>query len=216
VTSPAIGPSDLPSLAASYVDLSTAQTIAGVKTFSSPIAGDVTGNAGTATLAGAMALDPADCAFGFAVSIDAQGNLTCAAIKASDLPSLSADYVDLTTSQTVTGAKIFTGHLVTAQSSSVQQTISFSNNPVFNAGNGNNFKLTLTGDVAGSIVANASAGQVLRFLLCQDATGGRAFAWPTNFKSGMTLGSLPNTCSLQQFYFDGTDAYALTTGVINQ
>ena len=42
--------SDIPSLSATYVDLSSAQTVAGVKTFSSTIVGSVNGNAGTATI----------------------------------------------------------------------------------------------------------------------------------------------------------------------
>ena len=40
---------DVPSLSARYVDLSSAQTIGGVKTFSSPIAGSVTGSAASFT-----------------------------------------------------------------------------------------------------------------------------------------------------------------------
>src|SRR5205085_1177373 len=44
-----IAASDLPSLSGTYVDLTTAQTITGVKTFMAAIAGDITGNAGTVT-----------------------------------------------------------------------------------------------------------------------------------------------------------------------
>ncbi|MEO5937237.1 MAG: hypothetical protein ABIP81_08480, partial [Terriglobales bacterium] len=192
------------------------QTIAGIKTFSSMISGNISGNAGTATIAGALAANPLDCTSGFAVSIDAQGNLTCAAIQASDVPNLSASYVDLSTAQTVAGAKTFAAPLVTGQSSSIQQTVAFTATPTFNAATGNNFKLTLTANVTSSLLGNAVAGQTLVFLVCQDATGGRTFAWPANFKGAMVIGDQANKCNIQQFYFDGADAYALSPGMFNQ
>jgi hypothetical protein len=215
--------SDLPSLSGSYVDLGTAQTIAGIKTFSSPIIADITGSAGMATVAGAFAADPADCLTArFATAIAANGDLTCAPILASDLPSLSGSYVDLTATQTIAGAKTFTSPvnvtatLATAQSYSVQQIVAFSVTPTFDAGTSNNFKLILGGNVTSSSLSNAVPGQTLVFLVCQDGTGGRTFAWPANFKTTMTIGGDANKCSAQQFYFDGTSAFALTAGVVNQ
>lgn len=60
-----------------------AQTIAGAKTFSSTITGDISGNAGTAT---ALASNPTDCgANQYATTIDASGNLTCAQVAYSQL-----------------------------------------------------------------------------------------------------------------------------------
>ena len=62
-------------------------------------------------------------------------------------------------------------------------------------------------------LSNATAGQTLNFIICQDATGSRTFAWPANILGGMTIGSTASTCSAQSFVFDGTNAYALSSGV---
>jgi hypothetical protein len=88
--------------------------------------------------------------------------------------------------------------------------------PIFDAGAANTFKITLKGNVAASKLANASPGEQLNFIICQDASGGRSFAWPSNLKGGAVLGTKASTCSAQSFIFDGTGAYALTPGVIDQ
>jgi hypothetical protein len=95
-------------------------------------------------------------------------------------------------------------------------TVSFSTTPAFNAALGNTQKMTLTGNVTSATLSNAVAGQQLHFLICQDATGGRTFTWPTNVKGAMCVGAKPGSCSAQSFIYDGTTAYALTPGVINQ
>jgi len=93
--------------------------------------------------------------------------------------------------------------------------VTFSSTPTFDANLGNTQKITLTGNVTSSTLSNASAGQSLDFIICQDATGSRTFVWPTNVKGGMTIGSTLSTCSAQNFIFDGTNAYALSAGVTN-
>lgn len=93
--------------------------------------------------------------------------------------------------------------------------VTFSATPTFNASLGNTQKITLTGNVTSSTLSNATTGQTINFLICQDATGGRTFVWPTNVKGGMTIGSTLSTCSAQDFIFDGTNAYAVGPGVTN-
>jgi hypothetical protein len=93
--------------------------------------------------------------------------------------------------------------------------VTFSSTPTFDARLGNTQKITLTGNVSSSTLANAAAGEQVNFIICQDATGNRTFAWPTNVKGGMAIGSTASTCSAQNFIFDGTNAYALSSGVTN-
>jgi hypothetical protein len=93
--------------------------------------------------------------------------------------------------------------------------VAFSATPIFDASLGNTQKITLTNNVTSSTVSNASAGQTINFLICQDGTGSRTFVWPTNVKGGVTIGSTLSTCNAQNFIFDGTNAYALSSGVIN-
>ena len=94
-------------------------------------------------------------------------------------------------------------------------TVSFSATPTFDASLGNTQKITLTGNVTSSTLANASAGEQIHFFVCQDASGGHTFAWPSNLTGGMTVSSAGSTCSAQSFIFDGTNAYALSPGVTN-
>lgn len=54
--------------------------------------------------------------------------------------------------------------------------------------------------------------------ICQPSTGGPfSVTWPSNTKGGMTIGTTPSKCSQQMFVsYDGTNAYAVDSGVINQ
>ena len=94
-------------------------------------------------------------------------------------------------------------------------TVTYSATPTFDASLGNTQKITLTGNVTSSTLSNATAGQSINFLICQDATGSRTFVWPTNVLGGMTIGATLSTCSAQNFIFDGTNAYALSAGMTN-
>jgi hypothetical protein len=94
-------------------------------------------------------------------------------------------------------------------------TVTFSATPTFDASLGNTQKITLTGNVTSSTLSNATAGQSINFLICQDATGSRTFVWPTNVLGGMTIGATLSKCSAQNFIFDGTNAYAVSAGVTN-
>ena len=94
--------------------------------------------------------------------------------------------------------------------------VSFSATPAFDASLGNTQRITLAGNITSSTLVNASAGEFLYFIICQDAAGSRTFIWPANVKGGMTIGTTAGTCSAQAFVFDGNNAYALTPGVANQ
>jgi hypothetical protein len=92
----------------------------------------------------------------------------------------------------------------------------------FDASLGNTQKITLAGNVTSATLSNATAGQTINFIVCQNATGGYTFpqtAWDSgsnNVKGWMTIGSAASKCSAQTFIFDGTNAYALSSGVANQ
>jgi hypothetical protein len=96
-------------------------------------------------------------------------------------------------------------------------TVSFSAAPTFNASGSNNFKITLTGNVTSSTLSNATAGQVIVFEIVQDGTGGRTFVWPTNVLNHMSItgqAGAANETSVQAFFYDGSNAYAISPGMV--
>lgn len=93
-------------------------------------------------------------------------------------------------------------------------TVSYSATPTFDAALGNTFKITLTGNVTSSTLVNAVAGQILIFIICQDATGSRSFVWPSSLKfdnSGMD--NRQNYCNISAHVFDGTNGWQLGMGI---
>jgi hypothetical protein len=94
--------------------------------------------------------------------------------------------------------------------------VSYTAVPTFDGGAANTFKIMLKGNVNSSKLTNATAGEQLNFIVCQDAPGGRSFSWPANVKGGAVVGTKASTCSAQSFIFDGTNAYAVTAGVVYQ
>jgi hypothetical protein len=99
--------------------------------------------------------------------------------------------------------------------SSAVNAVGFSASPAFDASLGNTQKITLTGNVTSSTLSNATAGEQINFIICQDSAGSHTFVWPSNVKGGMTIGSTLSTCSAQSFIFDGSKAYALGQGSTN-
>jgi Pectate lyase superfamily protein len=93
--------------------------------------------------------------------------------------------------------------------------VTFSATPTFDASLGNTQTITLTGNVTSSTLSNATAGEQINFIICQDGTGGRTFVWPSNIKGGMTIGATASKCSAQIFAYDGTNAYAVSGGETN-
>lgn len=95
-------------------------------------------------------------------------------------------------------------------------TTTFSTTPTFTATTSHQFFfITLTGNVSSSSLTGASAGGMITLKVCQDATGSRTFAFPTNFHGATTIGSTASRCNIQQFAFDGVDAWAAAAGQIN-
>lgn len=94
--------------------------------------------------------------------------------------------------------------------------VAFSATPVFNAATSSAFSMTLTGNVTSSSITNAVASQRIAFIITQDATGGRTFAWPPNFKGASAISPDANSVSVQEFIYDGANFRAtgpgLTTG----
>lgn len=97
-----------------------------------------------------------------------------------------------------------------------QSVVTFSATPVFDASAATSFLMTLTGDVTSSSVINPTTSEVITFVITQDATGGRAFVWPTNFKGASAIGTEPNSVSLQSFLYAGTIWRATSCGSVNE
>ena len=95
--------------------------------------------------------------------------------------------------------------------------VSFSATPVFDASTFAlpTFTMTLTGNVTSSSVTNPIAGQRIAFVLTQDGTGGRTFAWPTNFHAASNIGPDANSVSVQEFLYDGSFWRATGPGSVN-
>lgn len=89
----------------------------------------------------------------------------------------------------------------------------FSANVTFNAATGAIFGMQLDSSITSSTLINAVAGQTLTFLFVQTPTGTRTVAWPANFKGAMTVDPGASKFSVQQFFFDGSTAYAVNAGV---
>jgi hypothetical protein len=87
----------------------------------------------------------------------------------------------------------------------------------FDAGLGNTFEVTLNANVSSTNLVNAQAGQWLHFIVCQPSSGGPfTFNWPGTVRGGMTVGTTAGKCSAQSFVFDGTSAFATSSGAANQ
>lgn len=96
-----------------------------------------------------------------------------------------------------------------------QTAVSFSATPVFNAASVDSFKITLTGNVTSSTITNPTAGQRVAFIITQDGTGGRTFAWPANGKGASVVAPDANLTTVQEFVYDGVAAVwcALSPGI---
>jgi hypothetical protein len=93
-------------------------------------------------------------------------------------------------------------------------TVPFNVSPSFNAAAFlfPTFLMTLTANVTSSSVTGAAAGQIITFVITQDGTGGRTFAWPPNFKGASAIAPDPSSVSVQSFVFDGTNFRATGAG----
>lgn len=80
--------------------------------------------------------------------------------------------------------------------------------------------MLLTGALTAPTVSNASDGVIYTFRFVQDVTGGRAVAWPGNFKGAGIISTAegtasPNMNAVQSFrYFANDGIYAAVSGLI--
>lgn len=99
------------------------------------------------------------------------------------------------------------------QSFPTYQSVSFSATPTFDASPGPQiFTMTLTGNVTSSTLSGGVAGQFGEFTICQDATGNRTFAWPTNVIAPPAINPAPGVCTSASVTFNGTNWYVLGQG----
>ena len=93
--------------------------------------------------------------------------------------------------------------------------VAFSATPNFNAGIDSTFRMTLTGNVTSSTLTGAVADQLLIFVITQDGIGGHIFVWPTNVKNAGRINPAAGSKFVQQFQFDGTNAWPLSAPTSN-
>jgi hypothetical protein len=94
-----------------------------------------------------------------------------------------------------------------------QVTTTFSATPTFDASAALSFKITLTGNVTSSTVTNPTAGEQITFIITQDGTGSRTFAWPANFRGASPIAPDATLVSIQTFIYDGTNWRAVDVGI---
>jgi len=89
--------------------------------------------------------------------------------------------------------------------------IPFSATPAFVGAPNTNmvFQITLAGNVTASTLSGLTAGAHVTFKIIQDVTGSRLFAWPPNVQNAQTIGTAANEIDVQEFVWDGTNAYPI-------
>lgn len=83
--------------------------------------------------------------------------------------------------------------------------VTYAASTTFDANLGEHFTETLTGNVTSSTLSNAVAGANYFFSICQDATGNRTFAWPSNFQNAPTIVATASKCTNVVGFYDGTN-----------
>jgi hypothetical protein len=71
------------------------------------------------------------------------------------------------------------------------------------------FEMTLTGNVtSSSLTSSGVKGQIIDFIIHQDATGGRTFAWPSALSAiAGVVDPTANATSVQAFVMDGSSTW---------
>ncbi len=114
------------------------------------------------------------------------------------------------------GSGAITARALVAADMCAATSVSFSATPVFDASLAAfpAFRMTLTGNVTSSSVTNPTPGQIATFVLSQDGTGGRTFAWPANFKGASFVSPDAGSVSVQSFAYDGSAWRATGPGLV--
>ena len=71
------------------------------------------------------------------------------------------------------------------------------------------FRITLNGDVTSSTAPDTVQGNLYTFIIIQDAVGGHAFTWPTNFINPSPINPDPNGGTVQTFVMGLNDLVAI-------
>lgn len=96
----------------------------------------------------------------------------------------------------------------TAQNLGVQNVasvVTFSATPTFNAASAGIFIITLTGNVTSLTISNPSVGETLTFVISQDATGSRTWAWPSTVKNAPAISAGASTITTVTMNYDGSN-----------
>lgn len=97
-----------------------------------------------------------------------------------------------------------------SQSAGIVNTTVSPSAPAFTATAGiTNFDMTLTQNVTATF--SSAAPGIVSFKLCQDGTGARTFAWPSNFFGFGSVDPAANKCSRFLGKYDGTNVQALSS-----
>lgn len=91
------------------------------------------------------------------------------------------------------------------------ETVTFSSTPVFSSSIPSSL-ITLTGNISSFTLAAGLDGQQKLLAFCQDATGSRTVAAPTNVHSFFTVGSTASKCSVQRFIYFNALSFWLADG----
>lgn len=99
--------------------------------------------------------------------------------------------------------------------SSAPLTVPYSTNPVFNLSQSTVQQITLTGD-ASPTFTNPIANTEYTLFIRQDSGGGHLFTWPSSYKGGISAGLTPNTVTIFNLFFDGTNFYLVGAPIQGQ
>ena len=100
--------------------------------------------------------------------------------------------------------------LITSVTSIMRRVVAvpWSATPTFDASLGDIFDFSMQADVTSSTLTNVADGQILTFLLRQNATGGHAFAYPSQIASASAPDGGSNAVSIQRFVYRSSDGKA--------
>ncbi len=86
------------------------------------------------------------------------------------------------------------------------QRLSFSATPVFDGNLAHAWAMTLSANVTSSTFAGFQDGYTYSFEICENATGGYAFAWPSNVSTPPTIATAANSCTVAGGMWDGANS----------
>ena len=98
----------------------------------------------------------------------------------------------------------------------VRQNVTFAATIAFDASQANIFVLTLTGNVTSSTLVNGTIGQTVVFVISQDGTGSRTFAWPSNVGAAPKVLAAASAITRASFRYDGVAWNAVNPIVLQQ